>query len=68
MNKNMKKKALLFSLLLSAIILTPNAHSATDKDMCTVYFTGIGCLHCAKADPVVLQDLLNEYPNLVVIE
>ncbi len=32
-----------------------------------VYFTGIGCPHCAKTDPIVFN-LFNKYPNLTVIE
>jgi len=36
--------------------------------ICAVYFTGVGCPHCAKTDPVVLEDLLREYPNFIVIE
>jgi len=31
-------------------------------------FTGVGCTHCAKADPIVLTQLPHEYPNLVVVE
>ena len=40
----------------------------TESQVCAVYFTGVGCPHCAKTDPVVLIDLLKEYPNLVIIE
>jgi len=36
--------------------------------ICSVYFTGIGCPHCAKTDPVVLGELPQEYPNLIIIE
>jgi len=39
-----------------------------ENHVCMVYFTGIGCLHCARADPVVLEQLPREYPNLVIIE
>ena len=39
-----------------------------ESQVCMVYFTGIGCLHCARADPVVLEQLPREYPNLVIIE
>ncbi len=54
--------------VLMALLVIPSFASALEKDVCAVYFTGIGCPHCAKADPVVLQDMLNEYPNLVIIE
>ena len=38
------------------------------KTTCMVYFTGIGCPHCAKTDPVIFGELLNENPNLIIIE
>lgn len=49
---------LLFSLS------TVNAQS----HFCVVYFTGVGCPHCAKTDPVVLIQFLKDYPNIVLIE
>jgi len=39
-----------------------------DSFVCPVYFTGVGCPHCARIDPVILEDLPREYPNLVIIE
>ncbi len=36
--------------------------------VCAIYFTGVGCPHCAKTDPVLLKDLLKKYPELVIIE
>ncbi|MCK4782013.1 hypothetical protein KAS79_03795 [Candidatus Parcubacteria bacterium] len=39
-----------------------------DDNVCIVYFTGIGCTHCAQADPLVLEQLTKEYPNLVIVE
>jgi len=36
--------------------------------ICAVYFTGVGCPHCAKTDPVILEDLPKEYPNFIVVE
>ena len=35
---------------------------------CMVYFTGVGCPHCAKTDPVVLETKLQEHPEVVMIE
>ena len=35
---------------------------------CLIYFTGVGCPHCAKADPVVLGKILEQDPNLTIIE
>lgn len=42
--------------------------SQIEHDFCMVYFTGVGCTHCAKADPIVLTQLPLEYPNLVIVE
>ena len=36
--------------------------------ICAVYFTGVGCPHCAKTDPVILGDLLKKFPDLIIIE
>lgn len=35
---------------------------------CLVYFTGLGCPHCAVTDPLVLRELFKEYPDLIIIE
>lgn len=35
---------------------------------CTIYFTGIGCPHCAKADPFLIKDMTKKYLDLVIIE
>jgi cytochrome c biogenesis protein CcdA/thiol-disulfide isomerase/thioredoxin len=42
--------------------------SAEQDYACMIYFTGVGCPHCANTDPVILEELLKEYPNLVIIE
>jgi thiol-disulfide isomerase/thioredoxin len=39
-----------------------------ENQVCMVYFTGIGCPNCARTDPVVLEQLPREYPNLVIVE
>lgn len=44
----------------------PESHD-TSK-ICAVYFTGVGCSHCATADPKVLEDFPKEYLNLIIIE
>jgi len=41
---------------------------AQDNYFCAIYFTGIGCPHCAKTDPVIFENLLKKYPNLIIIE
>jgi len=64
----MSKKIKLTILILLAVgIMFPNV-TAQENTICLVYFTGVGCPHCAKADPIVLDELFDEYDNLVVIE
>lgn len=60
---------ILFTLFLISNFLLPTTLAEDEQSaVCAVYFTGVGCSHCAKTDPVILVDLLREYPNLVVIE
>ncbi|MCK5290382.1 MAG: hypothetical protein KAJ56_05490, partial [Candidatus Aenigmarchaeota archaeon] len=47
------------------LLFLPTVHASSDA--CAVYFTGIGCSHCAQADPVVL-DTAPKTIDLVVIE
>ena len=61
----------LFLFLISVFFLIPSSFSFAENaetSFCAVYFTGVGCSHCAKTDLVVLQDLSKEYPNLIIIE
>ncbi len=63
------KNAITFLVILALIALAvPQASAQADKSICAVYFTGIGCPHCANADPFVLNDLLVSHPELVIIE
>jgi cytochrome c biogenesis protein CcdA/glutaredoxin len=39
-----------------------------DNIICAIYFTGIGCPHCAKIDPFLFEDYLPKHPNLIIIE
>lgn len=55
-------------LILTALLLAGPFALAQENVICLVYFTGVGCSHCAKTDPVVLGELPKEYENLVVIE
>jgi len=58
------KKVLIFLLLLTGL-----ASAQNQSTVCAVYFTGIGCPHCAKSDPVVLGELPVEFNgSFVVIE
>ena len=47
---------------------TAGESSIQENQVCMVYFTGIGCPHCARVDPLVLEQLPREYPNLVIVE
>ena len=62
----MAKKNILILILF--ILITLSLAVSAQKDICAVYFTGVGCPHCARADPFVLVDLVKEYPDLIVIE
>ena len=57
-----------FILSLSYADEVPSNNISSDNVECAVYFTGVGCPHCARADPVVLQQTLRSHPNLIVIE
>ena len=63
----MKKHVLIFLIMLIACA-AGNSHAAPQKSICMVYFTGVGCPHCAKTDPVLLIDLLKQHPEIIVIE
>jgi len=67
------RKIVFFTVIFLTLISTAsNFASASEVPQtdftCAVYFTGVGCPHCAKTDPLIFEDLLPEYPNLVVIE
>jgi len=49
-------------------IVASSVQASDEGNICIAYFHGIGCPRCAKYDPIVLGQLLNEYPKLVVIE
>jgi len=67
-----RKKIFIITLFLITLFLVPQLSKAQESqighDFCVVYFTGVGCTHCAKADPIVLSQLPSEYSNLVVVE
>lgn len=64
----MDKKATLFRVLLFASVLA-SAVCAEEHAVCIVYFTGVGCPHCSKTDPVILGELPVSYNgSLIVIE
>lgn len=67
------KKQIFFIILVLGLIFGGfnsvfSAQNSPSDFTCAVYFTGVGCSHCARTDPVVLEDLPKEYPNFIVIE
>jgi cytochrome c biogenesis protein CcdA len=60
---------LLLAILLTLIPLSSASHIGDPNAtyVCGVYFTGIGCPHCAKVEPF-LKDFLKEHPNLVLLK
>ena len=65
----MKKFAIIiFSLFLLTSLFSSSSLAKDNQYTCAVYFTGIGCPHCAQVDPFVLEELPEKYPNLVIIE
>ncbi len=62
---------ILIICILVTILTLPSQSFAQDSEgdyISGVYFTGIGCRHCARTDPLVLNELPGEYPNLIVLE
>lgn len=74
----MKNKVIYYFLgvLLVCSIFSPHFLFASAKSTppsannysCFVYFTGVGCPHCARTDPVVLEKTLASQPNLITLE
>jgi hypothetical protein len=56
-------------LLLATFSVIPGAAvSGTQDTLVGYYFTGEGCPHCAKVNPVLFGEWLATYPDLVVVE
>lgn len=66
----MAKKILLliFVALILVSIFPLISSQQIEKNVCAIYFTGVGCPHCANVDLVVLTETLNNYSNLAIIE
>src|SRR6056297_938844 len=68
-DKEEKKKLWFFMFALFFVLISVNFIPAQESEnICSVYFTGVGCPHCASADPILLEDYTDEYPNFIVIE
>ena len=59
---------LLCLLLLGLSAIPVAADEATRETVVGYYFTGDGCPHCAKVNPVLFGEWLTTYPGLVVVE
>lgn len=55
-------------LVFLAVLFSLTVPLAAAEKICAVYFTGVGCPNCAATDPVLLTELTNKYPELVIIE
>lgn len=70
----MKKIGLIFlTIILSGLFVfsfgpKTQAQETPNNYLCAVYFTGVGCPHCAATDPSVLKSWLKDYHNFVVVE
>ena len=53
--------------ILKAFLVITIFFGTVNADTCIVYFTGIGCPHCAKTDPVIFGQLYQKY-NVTIIE
>lgn len=62
----MRKNKLFFYILLSFCPLF--LARGESEFICAVYFTGVGCSHCAKTDSVILEKILRENENFIVLE
>ena len=63
--------AVIVGVLIAAaltVAVFPLPSRASEDTSAVIYFTGIGCPHCAKVDPVLLEEWTSDYKNLVVIE
>jgi hypothetical protein len=55
-------------LLYLAVGFGPRVSDDEGDYVAMTYFSGVGCLGCATASPMVLGQLPKEHPNLVVID
>lgn len=67
-NSIAKRFVLVFILLAILSLNFAFTYAESQNYICAVYFTGIGCPHCAKTDPVVLGKLPQQYKNLIIVE
>jgi hypothetical protein len=59
---------ILLALLLALAPLPASAAGGAGGNITGYYFTGEGCSHCAKVNPLLFGEWLGEYPGLVAVE
>ncbi len=62
------KKRIFTLFVLGLLFFSFQSVLAQDNYFCAAYFTKIGCPVCAETDPIVLDQLTKENPNLIIIE
>jgi len=58
--------SLFSTLVFSLDPIAPESLSSMDKNVCAVYFTKLGCPHCAKVDPVLFGDMVRNKDVLII--
>jgi len=59
--------SLFSTFVFSSDPIAPEPISSMDKNVCAVYFTKLGCPHCAKVDPVLFGETVRN-KDIVIIE
>ncbi len=59
---------LVLFIVLGAFMLPTaiRADEPVQNSICAAYFSGIGCPHCAKTDPVLLPQSTSQYPLVII--
>lgn len=60
--------AIALSIFLFPVSAKGNSNENKSKKLCGIYFTGVGCPHCASSDPIILKEYPRNHPSLVIIE
>ncbi len=59
--------SLFSTFVFSSDPIAPESFSSMDKNVCAVYFTKLGCPHCAKVDPILFGETVRN-EDIVIIE
>jgi len=61
-------KLFIFCFIGASLLFSQAVFAEEDDHTCFLYFTGVGCSHCANSDPLVIKDLPKQYPDLFIVE